>query len=429
MSINTSKRIQIFQALKSRPFLFFWLGQTISAMGNDAFGIALAWEVLIITGSAEQMALVRIVEELPRIIFLLLGGVAADRLPKRRVILWADSGRALLVSLVTLLAWLHQLQIWHVMLVGLIFGTVRGFFGPAYRALLPQLVESKELLPSVNAMNGLSKQGSQLIGPSLGAALFAVLGPISAFLFDALTFVFSAFCMFVMGRPGVRQQGKSSSLMADTATQKTPLFQHVGRDIVDGLRYVWSVPWIWLSTVLVSLAGAGLAGLDQIALPKLLKESQLQLNGILLFGGVGSALALGALLSTMFIGQLPFRHRGIVAYSGLILLGLAFLLFALPPSSILIAFIFLGAGVLVGFGDGLFEIMWDMQLQTHVPAEKLGRVYSIYLLGANSLVSVGLWEAGFISDHFGAAWAFIGGGILSIVLALIGLSQRSIRQA
>ncbi|GCE08637.1 MFS transporter [Dictyobacter aurantiacus] len=426
MNISTRKRIHIFQALRSRRFLFFWLGQTISAMGNDAFAIALAWEVLIITGSAEQMALVRIIEELPRIIFLLLGGVAADRLPKQRVILLSDCGRGLLVVLITVLAWLHLLLLWHVVVVALIFGMVRGFFGPAYRSLLPQLVESKELLPSVNAMNGLSKQGSQLIGPSLGATLFAAFGPISAFLFDALTFIFSAICTLIMG-PARPRQPMEKERPLDTPTPKKPLFQHVGSEIIDGLRYVCSVPWIWLSIVLVSLAGASLAGLDQVALPKLLQESQLHLNGILIFGGVGSAMALGALLSTLVIGQFPFRRRGIVAYSGLILVGLAFLLFALPLFSLWTAFIFLGAGVLVGLGEGLFEIMWDMQLQTHVAEEKLGRVYSVYLLGINGLVPLGLWQAGFISDHFGAAWAFIGGGILSIILALIGLSQRSIR--
>ncbi|GER90291.1 MFS transporter [Dictyobacter vulcani] len=426
MSIDTRKRIRIFQALHERSFFLFWLGQTISAMGNDAFAIALAWEVLVITGSAEMMALVRITEELPRIVFLLLGGVAADRLPKRRVILLADCGRAILVILITVLAYFHQLQIWQILLTGLIFGSVRGFFGPAYRAFLPQLVTSKELLPSVNAMNGLSKQGSQLIGPTLGGALFGAFGAVSAFFFDALTFLFSVGCMLGV-KPPVRPTERAK--LENSTGASSGLFKHVGRDIGEGLRYVASVPWIWLSILLVSLAGAGLAGLDQIALPKLLKENTQHMNGILVFGGVGSALALGALLATVLIGQLQFRHRGIVAYSGLILTGLACFLFIMPARALVAVGLFLLAGIGIGFGDGLFEIMWDMQLQSHVPEDKLGRVYSIYLLGAYALVPVGLWQAGFISDHFGAVWAFLGGGILSITLALIGLSLRVVRQA
>ena len=77
------KRVKVLQAFESRSFTLFWLGQTFSAMGNDAYSIALSWEILLLTGSARWTALARIVEEVPRIIFLLLGGVAADALLPR----------------------------------------------------------------------------------------------------------------------------------------------------------------------------------------------------------------------------------------------------------------------------------------------------------------------------------------------------------
>lgn len=269
MHVFSLKRVRTFQALRSRSFLFFWLGQTISAMGNDAFGIALAWEVLFITKSAELMALVRIIEEVPRIVFLLLGGVAADRLPQRKIIFWVDAGRGVLVLLVTFLAWHGWLQVWLIIVIGLIFGVSRGFFGPAYRSLFPQLVESREQLPSANAMNGLSKQGSQLIGPPLGSFLFVAMSAVGAFLFDALTFIFSACCMF-----GVQAPAQSSSQAPDEATtqssQPRKLFRGMGDDLRQGIHYVLHLPWLWLSILVISLANSGVTGLDQVALPKLL---------------------------------------------------------------------------------------------------------------------------------------------------------------
>src|SRR5207302_9341946 len=127
----------------------------ISFIGNGAFTTALAWEVLLLTGSATAMGVVIIAQSLPLIAFLLLGGVAADRLPRRLVMLWSDGGRAVAVLLITALAWAHLLQLWHLIILSLIFGTVNGFFSPAYQAIMPQLVD-KEHLSSANSLTRLT---------------------------------------------------------------------------------------------------------------------------------------------------------------------------------------------------------------------------------------------------------------------------------
>src|SRR5450631_2923911 len=158
MEVPTIKKIQILRPLRSRSFFLLWLGQTISQLGNGAFSIALAWEVLLLTGSAAAMSIVIIAQTVPMLVFVLVGGVAADFLPRRLLMLYSDIGRALILVLIAGLSWAHLLQLWHLVMLSLCFGFVKGFFDPAYQALLPQLVET-EMRPSANALTALSRQG------------------------------------------------------------------------------------------------------------------------------------------------------------------------------------------------------------------------------------------------------------------------------
>ena len=119
--------------------------------------MALAWQILLLTRSATAMGIVMTAEMIPRLLFLLLGGVAADRLPKRLVMLCSDAGRAIVVLVIALSGWFHLLQFWHLVILALFFGIVEGFFSPAYRALPPQLVKTEDLT-SANALTGLSEQ-------------------------------------------------------------------------------------------------------------------------------------------------------------------------------------------------------------------------------------------------------------------------------
>ncbi len=135
MMIIISGRFPMLKVLHSRPFLLLWAGQCISFVGDYMFRIALAWEVLLLTGSAAAMSIVFIASLTPTIIFVLIGGVTADRLPRRLIILTSDAGRAVVVLLIAALTILHLLQFWHLVTLSLLFGMVDGFFSPAYRSI------------------------------------------------------------------------------------------------------------------------------------------------------------------------------------------------------------------------------------------------------------------------------------------------------
>src|SRR5215212_795401 len=180
-----------FAALKVRAFALLWAGQTISRVGDQLYQVALAWWVLEQTGSVAVMGTVLVCSMLPMLVFVLLGGVLVDRMPRMPLMLTADLARGVIAAIVALLAATQQLDIWHVYLASALFGLVDAFFQPAYTALVPTLTPP-EGLPSANAITSLSAQVGRFAGPVLGAALIAVGSTAVAFAIDAVSFFISA---------------------------------------------------------------------------------------------------------------------------------------------------------------------------------------------------------------------------------------------
>ncbi|MBI5350387.1 MAG: MFS transporter, partial [Chloroflexi bacterium] len=189
--------MNLFKSLSHRPFALLWSGQTISRFGDSLYRIALAWWVLEKTGSAAQMGIVVFFSLTPMIIFLLIGGVVVDRLPRLRVMLSSDLLSGLVISVVAFLAYTGQLELWHIYIASLLFGFVEAFFFPAYSAAVPEITPS-EMLPSANSLTDLSRQLTGMIGPSIGAVIVAVGGTPLAFALDALSFFTSAICVSII---------------------------------------------------------------------------------------------------------------------------------------------------------------------------------------------------------------------------------------
>src|SRR5512142_426451 len=189
-----SPGMNVLRALKHRPFALLWTGQTVSRLGDSLYRIALAWWVLEKTGSAVAMGTVLIFSQIPLLLFLLIGGVVVDRLPRIRIMFSSDLLSGLVITFVAVFAWLNLLQIWHIYMASMLFGFVEAFFFPAYQAVIPQITPS-EVLTSANSLNGLSLRLTGIIGPTLGAALVAAGGTALTFGLDALSFFISAVCV------------------------------------------------------------------------------------------------------------------------------------------------------------------------------------------------------------------------------------------
>jgi MFS family permease len=394
------------RALRIRSFSLLWAGQTISRLGDSLYRIALSWWVLEKTGSAAAMGAVAVFSLVPMLIFLLIGGVIVDRLPRFRVMLASDVVNTGVVGIVALLAHLDRLELWHVYAASVVFGLADAFFYPAYNASVPQIV-TPEYLPSANSLSSLTWQLSGIVGPSLGAIIVALGGTAAAFGLDSVSFLISVACLVPL-RNVVLPRGE---------TQASPL-----ADMKDGLATVLGSPWLWVSILVFAFINVTDAGPRNIALPFLIHD-HLGL-GVEALGAVASAFSAGSVAGAVLLGRLRrIRRRGPLAYGAVVMGGLMIMFYGLAPSLVFLV----GCAFIYGVCFSAVSLIWTNTLQEMVPPEKLGRVSSIDALGSFVLMPAGFAIAGSLTDAIGPVRVFLLGGGATMGLALLGLLHRGVR--
>ncbi|MEM8532910.1 MAG: MFS transporter [Chloroflexota bacterium] len=396
------------RALQNPSFALLWSGQTVSMLGDEIYGIALAWWVLEQTGSATAMSTVLICSMVPTILFLLIGGVAVDRFPRLYVIFVVDILRAIVTIAVVILAFTEQLQIWQVYVASILFGFANAFFQPAFQAIIPELVP-REMLLSANALAGLSARIAGIAGPAIAAAIVALGGTAFAFALDAVTFVISTLCLLPLlhlARPPDPDSRTMSIL----------------NGLREGFATITRTPWLWISIGIFSLVNVAQSGPFSVALPFLVEKTLSA--GVEVLGLIASATALGAMLTSIWVGRATrLRRRGWLAYGASIIGGVMTIAFGLP--------IGVAGVVMIGFVYGItmsvFNLIWTNTLQELIPREQLGRVVSVDMLGSYLLLPVGFLVAGWATELIGPATVFIGGGVLTVGLVLLGLAHPAVR--
>jgi MFS family permease len=413
--------MNVLRSLRHRPFALLWTGQTTSRLGDSLYRIALSWWVLEKTGSAIAMGTVLVFSQVPMLIFLLIGGVVVDRLPRIRIMFTSDVLSGLVITFVTIFAWLDLLQIWHIYIASMLFGFVEAFFFPAYQAVVPQITPS-DLLNSANSLNGLSQRVTGIVGPALGAALVAAGGTSLAFGLDALSFFVSALCVLPMLGSNLDKVQRLTTA-SETGVAQRPALRQGFKDLGEGFKLVMTIPWIWISILLFGFVNIMEAGPRAVAMPFLIKEdlgADVKLLGIL-----GSAASLGFVVGMVWLGQYVRLHRrGWLGYLSIVGTGAALLPFAFQlPIPVLIASMFFS-----GMCTSVFALIWTHTLQEMVPGDMLGRVYSIDALGSFVLLPIGFSLSGWATDRFGAPTVFLVGGVVTMALPLLALIHPAVRR-
>jgi MFS family permease len=351
-----------------------------------------------------------------------------DRLPRRAVLFFADAGRALAVGAIAVLSWAGALALWHLVVLGAIFGVVGAFFLPTYRAMPPLLV-TRSSLSSANALTELSGQLGLLVGPLIGAAVVSITGPAAAFAFDSLSFVVSAASLLAIRLP--RQQeilmpapGHAKHQLLAEEEQAIPQpsalsrraggVRQVGRELREAAVFIAASPWLLTTIVIPAFGNAAFGGAMVVALPKLIRN--VYGGGAWLLGAVVACVACGRMGSAFIVGQWRLRRRGRIAFGADVVASLAILAFGLPLSPHLRPVLGIMAGFVFGAGGGTFQIIWVTLLHELTPSEKLGRVASIDLLGSFCLQPLGFLFAGLVADALGPAYVFLGAGLLNLAL-------------
>lgn len=398
----------LLRSLSCRAFAFLWSGQTISQLGDSMYRFTLVWWAMNQTNSALETSIILFCSVLPMLLFVLIGGVAVDRWPRVPIMLISDIMRGIVVMFVAVLAQQGTLEIWHIYVASLLFGTVDAFFQPAFTALVPQITP-EEVLPSANSLATISNRTMGVIGPLLGATLVALIGTAGGFAINGLSFFLSALCLVPL-----------------LNLSRAPAAPGSTTDMLDEVRAGWATvmrsPWLWITISVFALSNITSNAPFMIALPFLVKES---LNAeIDTFGLARSMLSLGVVCGAVWLGrQQVIRRRGLTSYGALLISGLLTLAIGLPIGVVGIAI----AALIVGTTSGVVSLVWTNTLQQLVPRDMLGRVSSIDYLGSFLLLPVGYALVGWATDAMGATTVFMIGGALTMLLAALGLLHPAIR--
>lgn len=406
-------KIAIIQSLRQRSFAWLWSGQSISALGDSLYRVALAWWVLQRTGSATIMGIVLLCSFVPMLLLLLVGGVTVDRLSRLHVMFLSDFLRGSIVTVVAILGFSQHLEIWHVYIASALFGIVDAFFQPAYAAAIPEIV-SNDALPSANSLTVLSRQIFSVIGPSIGAGIIAFGSVFSAFVFDGATFFISALCIVLAFRHIPASEAPTKT---DEKAKSTML-----DDFREGIGLVLGTSWIWITILISALANITQSAPFSVSLPFLVRDSLHQGVGVL--GIIYSTYFFGSVAGVLIMGRRPrIRRRGLSAYTFVLLSGLMSLSLGLPlPLAIILITVFLR-----GLAFTAFELIWTNMMQEFVPHEALGRVASIDYLGSFALLPLGYIVAGSLTDIVGSQLVFLIGGSITVTVALLGFAHPTVR--
>ena len=393
-----------FGALRYPEFRRFWLG-SIAAVG--AFSITqLAQGILVfdLTGSAFSLGAVGVATAGPTILVTLFGGVLADRVDRRKLLIATQAVLAALLGLLATLVALDVVQVWHVMVIAVVTGFVTGLDWPTRNAMFPSLLDDKSQMMSAVALSSILWQGSRIVVPTFGAILIARFGTATVFYLAAAAFV----VMFVT----------LLSLRVRAQEPRPP--RNPFRDFIDGIAFIARTR---VFAVLIPLTFAnmlfGLTYLQMMPAYSDIFSPDTERIGYLL-----TAIGIGSVSGTFFIGRYQNVARlGWTILGGTLIFSIFIMLFAASPHYNLS----IGLAVMAGFFNSIFMISSMSVLQLTVPDELRGRVMGIYTI-TFSLIGVGAFLAGAVASFAGVRVAIGSGGlVLAAIVVFVALTQGQVR--
>ncbi|MBG6137769.1 MFS transporter [Longispora fulva] len=362
---------------EERQFALLFAGQALSTLGDRVTFVALPFAVLAIGGTAADVGWVIAAATVPFLLFTLVGGVWADRLPRHRVMLVSDVVRCgTQVVAATLLAG-GDARVWHLVALMAIFGTADAFFSPALAGLVPLTVRP-ERLQEANALRGLVMSAGLVAGPALAGGLVVAFGPGGALAADAATFAVSAVFLARL-RPRAGAPERAGDFLAE---------------LRDGFRAVRSRSWVW--STLTATAVYHLVVLPSVfVLGPVLAEREL--GGASGWAVVVAAFGVGSIVGDVVALRWRPGRPLLVAAAALAVGSCQALIIGGGGSLAVIAVL---EGV-TGVAVSLCFTLWETALQTHIPEGSLSRVTSFDLLVTVGSMPVGMALAGPAADAFG----------------------------
>lgn len=388
----------MFRSLQYRNYRLFFTGQSVSLIGTWMQRIALPWLVYHMTGSAFLLGLVGFAGQIPTFLLSPFAGVVVDRFSRYKVLLITQILSLIQASVLAALALTGVIQIWHIVLLSIIFGCINAFDTPSRHSFVIEMVDRKDDLGNAIALNSLMFNGARLIGPSIAGVMLATTGEGVCFLINAISYIFVIASLLLM------QIAKK-----DYPAKKTGM----SSELKEGFNYTFGFAPI--KHLIILLAVINLLGSSyQVLMPVLAKE--VLHGGSDTFGFLMGAAGLGALIGAAYLASREsiLRLGNIIPFAATLfgagLVGLSFTAFV--PATITIM-------VFIGLGLMLNAAATNTILQTITNDDMRGRVMSFYTLAIMGTAPFGSLLAGSMAKIIGTQFTILIGGISCIAAALV----------
>jgi len=376
----------------------------------------MAQQVLIyrLTGSAAALGLISFIGLIPVIPLSLWGGSITDRFPKKNVIILTNAGMLIQALILALLAWSNRIEVWHIYVLSFLLAALNAIDIPARQAFTVDLIEGKEDLANAIGLNSAMFNGARALGPAMAGLIVAALGVMWAFMINAVSFVSVIICLLLMRNlPQPVQRQKSISVISH---------------LREGFRYVKGNQIVM---ILFSLIGvSAFLSMPYNTLMPVYAETNLQASSkpivnylcgsiitcqapeALPLGILLTMVGVGALIGALFVAALPVN----APYGKLLTIGnlgfpVLLLIVAFSQSFILSSFVLM----LVGISFVLQNALANTLLQFTVRDDLRGRVMSLYSMIFQTMMRLGSFQAGYVSDWFGAPVSIALGAVVSLV--------------
>jgi len=391
-------------ALTHRDFRILWIAALGSTIGTWMQKFAQSWLVLELTDSNFYLGLDDFLSQLPILLFMLIGGVIADRYDRRKLLTWSQYVQASTAFALAALVFWDAITIWHVLTLSFISGIGQAFGGPAYQSLIPSLVPRRDL-PNAIALNSTQFNLSRILGPMGGTAILISLGMAACFFLNGLSFFLVVIALMLIKAP-VR------------APQVGPR-RHIMTDLREGLSYVRHQRLMLTMMVLVVISMA-LAMPILTFLPTFAKTVLADAGGTpetrlsLLMAFQGGGAITGAMIIGVMSGRL--KHMGRLLLGVQFVMGLVIMAFGWSTTPMV-------SYVLIFIGGIAFMALFSMSfsiVQLAVPEELRGRVVSIYMVALRGGGPIGALIAGYFADIYSAPTVLIVNGLL-LSLVTVGV--------
>jgi MFS family permease len=388
---------QTFAALKYRNYRLWFTGQLVSLFGTWMQTTAQGYLVFQLTDSPVYLGYVGFAAGVPAWLFTLYGGVVADRMPRRTLMLITQTAMMLLAFALAALVFADLVQPWQIVILAFLLGVANAFDGPARLAFVVELVDREDLTNAI-ALNATTFNLATATGPAMAGLTYALIGPAWCFMLNGLSFLAVIWALLRMKLPPPKPAAKRASTWADLGEGVRYIARHPAIRTLIGLVGMTSLFGISFATLFPAWAVDILGG-------------DATTNGLL-----QSARGLGALISALVLASLGrFRFKGKLLTLGTIAFPILLLLFTFMRS------LPLALLVLVGTGMAVILIMnvANALVQGLVPDALRGRVMSVYSMTFFGCMPLGALWVGAVAEYANAPIAMIIGALVSLLFGVL----------